>query len=254
MRVYTAAEIRALFLQRIKESVTYWQDLDISPFHGVDDRRHRLNGLAFSILAMLDGSASNLPQFIVAPMPHPDDLAFDQSNKRNWFPFNDPTAIEGNISGDLHAAYGKLPAKSEFRRGQVWADRMADDSPLRVFMLTDVAWLAPIDPKGPMREYVWGVVSDGSHFSDRKRPPPHFPILGEPGKRWVPWELVAEHEGQCQRNHSQTPTRLAERGGLSMSELLCVLENRRPPFAEERSAEVRVQKIVHEWLLRKQGA
>jgi hypothetical protein len=42
----------------------------------------------------------------------------------------------------------------------------------------------------------------------------------------VPWDLVAPHERQAQRNHDQTLERLAERGGLSPCELVAVLEDR----------------------------
>lgn len=43
----------------------------------------------------------------------------------------------------------------------------------------------------------------------------------------VAWDLVAKHEEQAMRNHYQTLERLAERGGLSLSELAAVLEDRR---------------------------
>jgi hypothetical protein len=43
--------------------------------------------------------------------------------------------------------------------------------------------------------------------------------------RSVPWGFVTEHERQCQRNHSQTVQRLAERGGLSPAELVHVLRD-----------------------------
>lgn len=43
----------------------------------------------------------------------------------------------------------------------------------------------------------------------------------------LPWEMIAPHEQQAQRNHGgQTLKRLAERGGLSNSEALAVLEDR----------------------------
>jgi hypothetical protein len=43
----------------------------------------------------------------------------------------------------------------------------------------------------------------------------------------VPWEIVAPHERQADRNHGQTLRRLAERGGLSLCELAAVLEDRK---------------------------
>jgi len=44
--------------------------------------------------------------------------------------------------------------------------------------------------------------------------------------RNVPWSLVEPHENQARRNHSQTLTRLAERGGLSPQELIAVLTDK----------------------------
>ena len=53
-----------------------------------------------------------------------------------------------------------------------------------------------------------------------------FPILGSRGAS-IDWQLVADHGEQAQTNHGQTVSRLAERGGLSWSELHAVLHNRR---------------------------
>lgn len=60
-----------------------------------------------------------------------------------------------------------------------------------------------------------------------------FPILfrehgsyGNPVKdcpEFVPWDLLRGAESQAQRNHSQSLSRLAERGGLSPLELYAVL-------------------------------
>ncbi len=41
--------------------------------------------------------------------------------------------------------------------------------------------------------------------------------------RSVPWVLVAPHEKQARLNHDQTLERLAQRGGLSPSELVAVV-------------------------------
>lgn len=53
-----------------------------------------------------------------------------------------------------------------------------------------------------------------------------FPVLRS---RWrdpqesIPWSVIAPHERQALRNHSQTLRRLAERGGLAWTEMLAVL-------------------------------
>jgi hypothetical protein len=48
-----------------------------------------------------------------------------------------------------------------------------------------------------------------------------FPILGGES---IPWAAIAPFESQARANHGQTLERLAERGGLSECEAVCVLE------------------------------
>jgi hypothetical protein len=43
----------------------------------------------------------------------------------------------------------------------------------------------------------------------------------------VPWSLLAPHEAQAYRNHGQTLARLAERGGLDVTEMIAVIEGKR---------------------------
>lgn len=47
-----------------------------------------------------------------------------------------------------------------------------------------------------------------------------FPIQEGPS---VPWEFMAPHESQCQKNHGQSLKRIAERGGLGASEAWAVV-------------------------------
>lgn len=49
-----------------------------------------------------------------------------------------------------------------------------------------------------------------------------FPIMDGPS---IPWAMIAPHEARAQSNHSQTLERLAQRGGLSVKEALCVLKD-----------------------------
>lgn len=48
--------------------------------------------------------------------------------------------------------------------------------------------------------------------------------LGCPNR--IPGSIIASHEKQAQKNHYQTLKRLAERGGLSPSEAVAVIEDR----------------------------
>jgi hypothetical protein len=66
---------------------------------------------------------------------------------------------------------------------------------------------------------------------------------GTPYPRSVPWDLVKDHENQAKRNHSQSLTHLAERGGLSPKELWCVVHDMR-----FREAQDMTEAKAIEWL------
>lgn len=53
-----------------------------------------------------------------------------------------------------------------------------------------------------------------------------MPFLNRPNEAWVPWALLEAHRRQAMKNHGQTLERLKERGGLSPSEMLAILEDR----------------------------
>jgi len=54
---------------------------------------------------------------------------------------------------------------------------------------------------------------------------PMFPILGDQIIKALPWSMMAPHEAQAQRNHSQSLSRLASRGGLGIDEAWYVLKD-----------------------------
>lgn len=56
-----------------------------------------------------------------------------------------------------------------------------------------------------------------------------FPVLGRDSilRDTIPWEVIAPCEHWAKQNHDQTLERLAERGGLSLTEMVAVLEGRR---------------------------
>ena len=76
---------------------------------------------------------------------------------------------------------------------------------------------------------------------------PTFPILGSKGAV-VDLQLVADHGRQAYTNHGQTVTRLAERGGLSWSELHAVLHNRRWQKMDETEAVITCRGIEARYL------
>jgi hypothetical protein len=101
-RAKTAEEARADFLAHVRQVARYWE----SP----PDRtvRERLEGLAFSILNIFDGT-SGLPAMDIVLRPHPDDEAFYKSEDENWFE-------DGQIINDgvmLHEVFYERPRKYE---------------------------------------------------------------------------------------------------------------------------------------------
>ena len=63
----------------------------------------------------------------------------------------------------------------------------------------------------------------------------------------VPWGLVETNAKQCERNHGQTPERLAERGGLHPVELVAVIEGRPWFTMSEREATRRLLGYVEQY-------
>ena len=100
--VYTTDEIRTLVIRQLHGLIDYWLGLPGKT------ERERLEGVIFSTLALLDGSALLFPGFIVAPCPPKEDQPWLAEQGLRWFPENDPDAVQGDIGGSLHeffAAY-----------------------------------------------------------------------------------------------------------------------------------------------------
>jgi len=109
MHELTEAEVRERLLRHVWAIVDHW-DKETR----VTGTRAKLEGLAFSILAALDGSALDLPAFIVAPDPHPDDREYHQQHEEDWFPENHTVEVKCDLSGSLHELFRKYdPADHE---------------------------------------------------------------------------------------------------------------------------------------------
>ena len=71
-------------------------------------------------------------------------------------------------------------------------------------------------------------------------------------KFYIPWELIAPHEGQAQENHGQDLKKLAYRGGLAWDEAYAVLTNIKYPSREEYISmeyyKEKVEKMCWKWL------
>ena len=102
-RELTENEVRDRLLKQIWATVEYWEKESRAT-----ETRDKLSGLAFSILAMLDGSNINIPAFVVAPRPHQDDKDYNKERGENWFPENHKAKIACDIGGSLHEYFHKL--------------------------------------------------------------------------------------------------------------------------------------------------
>lgn len=109
-REYTDEEITDQFMRFLWSTIRYWEtvqrpewDMDTE----ISEQRHRMEGLVFSILAMLDGVSMGLPGFILAPSVAPEDQEFHQRNGENWYPDNNEAAakLRGVLSGGLHEVF-----------------------------------------------------------------------------------------------------------------------------------------------------
>lgn len=79
-RPMTKQECRDRFLSEIREYARYWESL------GGQSTRERLDGLAFSVLALLDGESAGLPGFTVIPCPHPGNRDYYMGKGEDYWP------------------------------------------------------------------------------------------------------------------------------------------------------------------------
>lgn len=68
----------------------------------------------------------------------------------------------------------------------------------------------------------------------------------EKGPLSVPWRLLQPHERQALINHDQTLERLAQRGGLSLDEIVAVIRHRRHQRMDEDKAREAVLGYIDE--------
>ena len=92
----TYEQVREAFVNGVSFWIDYWLDEDKTP-----ETKDKLEGLASSIMCMLDGHTVTFPAFIVAPLPSEADKKFSIELKNDWYPKNCSDNIKCNISGRL---------------------------------------------------------------------------------------------------------------------------------------------------------
>jgi hypothetical protein len=94
-------EVREEFLDHVRFMVDYWDNVE------KDTTKEKLSGLAFSILVALDGCASDLPAFIVAPLPNKEDKQYLIENEEDYYSENHNSDVKCDIAGSLHELFYK---------------------------------------------------------------------------------------------------------------------------------------------------
>lgn len=84
-RAYTADEVRDMMLDHIHHMVEYWTNVEATRGDRPLTVKDRVEGVAFSILVMLDGDSMTLPAVTLRLDPHPDDKEYHRSEGENWF-------------------------------------------------------------------------------------------------------------------------------------------------------------------------
>ena len=78
-RASTECEVRAEFLSHVHLLANYWATL---PYKSAQER---CDGLAFSILSMIDGCNAGLPAFEISLSPHQDDKEYHRQEGENGY-------------------------------------------------------------------------------------------------------------------------------------------------------------------------
>ncbi len=78
-RPYTPEEVREMFLENVRHLCHYWAGVER------DSVQEKLEGMAFSLLNMFDGTSVSMPAMDIVLRPHPDDKQFHEQQGDNYF-------------------------------------------------------------------------------------------------------------------------------------------------------------------------
>jgi hypothetical protein len=96
-REWSTEETAEMWLKHVWRLIDHLEDKgsDLPP-------RTLLKRLAFNLLATIDGTARDLPGFILAPRPQPEDMQYCIDSGENYFPQNHGVPVKADIGGNLH--------------------------------------------------------------------------------------------------------------------------------------------------------
>ena len=87
-------EIREKFLKHVWEMIEAWRKSGADP----------LAGLAFSILAAIDGASITVPGFHMIPVSDKTNIKSHKERGENWYPIS-PSTVKCDIAGGLHDSF-----------------------------------------------------------------------------------------------------------------------------------------------------
>lgn len=79
MSAYSEKEVKDMFLKKIKSITNYWSNYESK------SNKERCEGVAFSILALIDGCSVGFPAIDMRLAPHPDDKQYHIDNDEDYF-------------------------------------------------------------------------------------------------------------------------------------------------------------------------
>jgi hypothetical protein len=100
-RAWTQDEVRDQFVAHVQGLVRYWGGHDGSNVDPDSPKDECLSGLAFSILATIDGSSIDVPGFTMTPSFAPEDPEYLRENGANWY------TDDVDIAGALHDCFSR---------------------------------------------------------------------------------------------------------------------------------------------------
>ena len=92
-RAKTVEEVRNEFLDCIRSIANFWADVSGKT------SQEMCNGLAFSILALLDGCNVGYPAMDISLSPHVSDKEYYQKNGDDWYEIRPPMQFNENKYG-----------------------------------------------------------------------------------------------------------------------------------------------------------
>lgn len=98
----TDKECRKRFLKTVWCYIDSWDKSSTAT-----TSRKKLEGLAFSLLALLDGCDDDLPAFIVAPIGDHTDPEYHKKRGESWWPTNSDIQAQADMGGFLHDDFYK---------------------------------------------------------------------------------------------------------------------------------------------------